>query len=1018
MKYLSLYEDPTKFIESSEIISDIDQASKPYLLITNSLFQFPGLQKISLPSVVWICCNTSIWLAVTKNGQVYGWGNDNQGLLGNGIQNYSTPIPLKILANIKICSLGPSHAAAISTEGVLYTWGSENHPKLGFKKCDPLKPQPIPSCSSYTITEVVCGENYTCVLTDGCYTMIYGEIGKRHLNALKIQTKILAKDKLFNNEKKYLPYSHPTLDSQPVLQITGCSDYIGILLESHEICVLDSCLHLRKISGFESQVDKILALPKHIIGIGDNNITTWSNMTNCISKVECPIKEWAEFSYKINKKASFWAWGSGFVMNSEDKNVFDNDQATDYSCFDRSPTRKSVESPLILVTMSIENLSPQANRESLERLFPISHSSNSVIVDKILKCRAEFNKRGKILEAFKKLVHPIAKNAFFCVKEHAEIRKNELRYRNSVKMFWVFEKIHDRRLYKRFCLWKRIRVLWKMVLMIEEQEKEKCKNHREKMRIKVVERFGDVIWYRVKRILRGTLFKIYRKEKKWLRDVGRGLGKVRNIAGLAVKRRLLDGFRTILYANKVIFLSKQVFFKHFCTVLVLIFGKKVLGNCKYALVKIKKKIASKMHVKNVDKGVLLIDSLETRNDTLELCSPSSHNQTKSFAVFLLKDMMIKNLKSKLKPLLSTKKSYNLKSLPKLLLNLSSYIFKKQFALKVFSLTCIKSFSGTLDLFYTIFSKSSYVHFSNNLKSPQDQKNPLKIHKKPLIITLSAIPSPISKNPSSFFTPESSPSISQTPKSALQSPKSFNSQSPTSFAKGDLIKYQKFLIEKKALQMIEEDSSNDSYEEIPYMHFAHKINKKKPKKPPWKPNSPLSNFVYQPHKDSAILKGIEYYEKISGKKNHHLTKGNAYQVEEFYKNYIKKAKEKKQKKQKKQKNHKKLEKNQGVQSNPILQSPSPTSMLQTGLPIPFAVAVLVNIGLGVLITEKLIRKSSKSLCKKAIKQFLFCRKAKKSPKPLRNSPSTWKIRIVSIGAEKLKKLFRLKIGQIILKKLKP
>jgi xanthosine utilization system XapX-like protein len=304
-----------------------------------------------------------------------------------------------------------------------------------------------------------------------------------------------------------------------------------------------------------------------------------------------------------------------------------------------------------------------------------------------------------------------------------------------------------------------------------------------------------------------------------------------------------------------------------------------------------------------------------------------------------------------------------------------------------------------------------VHFPNSLKSPQDQKNPITSHKKPLLITLSAIPSPTSKNPCAFFTPESSPSY-QTPKSAMQSPKSFNSQSPTSFPKGDLIKYQKFLIEKKALQMIEENSSNSSYEEIPYMHFAHKTNKKKPKKPPWKPNSPLSNFVYQPQKDSAILKGIEYYEKIAGKKKNHLTKGHGYQVEEFYKNYVKKDKEKKQK------YHKKHKENLGAELNPSLQSPSPTSMLQTGLPVPFAVAVIVNIGLGVLITEKLIKKSSKLLCKKAIKQFLTCKKAKKNAKPLRNSPSTWKIRIVSIGAEKLKKLLRLKIGQIILKKLKP
>ncbi|OMJ82281.1 hypothetical protein SteCoe_17062 [Stentor coeruleus] len=1003
MKYLSLYEDPTKFIESYEMKSHIDQASKPYLLINNSVFQFPGLQKIIIPSVVCICCNDSISLAVTKYGQVYGWGKDNLGLLGNGIQNYSIPVQLNSLTNIKICALGPQHAAVISTEGVLYTWGSTNHPKLGYKTCDFLKPHQVPSCSSYTITEVICGENYTCVLTDGCYTMIYGEIGHKHLNALKIQTKIQGKS--YNDQKDYLPYSHPILDSQPVLQITGCSDYIGILLESYEVCVLDSCLNLKKISGFESQVRSILALSKHVIGIGDNNIMTWANVTKCVNNIECPIKEWTEFSYKICKNTSFWSWGSGLVVISEDKNVF-NDQAADFSCFDKSPIRKSIESPLILVSMSIENLSPQASKESLERLFPTSRSSRNII-DKILKCRVEFNKRGKILDAFKKLVHPIAKNAFFCVKEYAEIRKNEYFYKNTVKMVWLMEKIYGKRAYKRFFIWQRIRVFWKMELRIEEENKEKCKNDREKWKKNAAGKLGNFIWDKVKRIMRGTLFKIYWKEKKWLRDAKRGLGKMGEIVGLAMKRRLLDVFILVLYANKVVFLSKQVFYKHFCTVLALIFGKKVMGNFKYALMKIRKKLTLKMHGGNSDKGLLLIDSLETRNDTLELYSQSPHNQTKSFAIFLLKDMMTINLKSKLKSILPIKKSYNLKTLHKLLFNLSSYIFKKQFTLKVFSLTCIKSFSGTLDLFYTIFPKSPNVHFENNLKTP------LKTHKKPLLIALSAISSPISKNHPSFFTPESSPSFPQTPKSAFQSPKSLNCQSPTSFSKGELVKYQKFLIEKKALQMIEEDSSNDSYEKIPYMHFAHKANKKKkPKKPPWKPNSPLSNFVWQPQKDSAILKGIEYYEKITGKKNKHLAKEQAYQVEDFYKNYAKKANEKRQKA------HMKLEKNQKVESNPSFQSPSPTSMLQAGLPVPFAVLSIINIGLGVLITEKLLQKSSRKFCKKAIKQFISCKKTKKQAKPLSSSPSTWKIRIISIGAEKLKRLLRLKIGQNILKKIKP
>ncbi|OMJ89639.1 hypothetical protein SteCoe_8178 [Stentor coeruleus] len=1012
MKYLSLYEDPTKLIESYEIKSDINQASKPYLLINNSVFKFPGLHKISLPSVIWICSNSSISIAVTSDGQVYGWGKDDLGLLGNGIQNYSTPIHLKTLTNIKICALSSNHVAAVSTKGSLYTWGSISHPKLGFKTCDFFNPHLISSCSSYIITSVICGDNYTCLLTDGCYTLIYGEIGQKHLNALKTQKRL--SDKNPNTQKNYLPYSHPTLDSQPVLQITGYSDYIGVLLESHEVCVLDSCLNLRKISSFECQVDSIQALSKDIIGIGDNNIIIWSNVTKCVNDIECPIKEWAEISYKRCKNISLWCWGSGFVVDSDDKNVFDIDQTTDYSGFDKSMTRISDESPLIFGSKSIENLSPQASRESLERLFPVSDKSNRVIIDKILKCRVEFSKRGKILDAFKKIVHPIAKNAFFCVKEHGEIKRNEILYRNAVKMFWILEKVCSGRVYKKFCIWQRIRVLLEMKIRIEKQKKGKCQNCREMIKGKAVERFGNVMWCRIKKILKGSLFEIYLKEKKLLRDVRKGFGKIEKIVRLAGKRRLLDAFRLTLYSNKVVFLSKQVFYKHFCKVLALVFGGKVLRNCKYALMEMRKMLALKLKVGNSGKSLLIIDSLETRNDTLELYSPSPHNQTKIFAVFLLKDMITKNIKSKLKLFLPIKKSFNLKTLHKLLLNLSSYIFKKQFALKVFSLTCIKFSSGTLDPFYTIFPKSSSVNFEN-FKNPQHLKNPLKTHKKTPLKTLSAIQSPKSKKNLSIFTSESSSSSSsfnQTSKSALQSPKSFIHQNPTSFASGDLVKYQKFLIEKKALQMIEENSSNDSYEKIPYIHFSHKTNKKKSEKPPWKPNSPLSNFAWKPKTNSSMIKGIEYYEKIAGRKNKHLVNRQTSEVEDFYKNCVKKTKEEKQK------THKELSKNHEVESLPSLQSLSPVSMLNTGLPIPFTVLSIINIGLGVLINDKLLQNSSKKLYKKAIKQFISYKKTKKSTNPQRSSPSTWKIRIISIGAEKLKRLLMLKIGQFIIKKLKP
>ena len=78
-------------------------------------------------------------IAVDSNGKVWGWGNNSNGQLGDGTRN-NTNIPKCIsdlsdskLKNISIrqVSLGNKHGMALDSSGKVWTWGNEENGVLG-----------------------------------------------------------------------------------------------------------------------------------------------------------------------------------------------------------------------------------------------------------------------------------------------------------------------------------------------------------------------------------------------------------------------------------------------------------------------------------------------------------------------------------------------------------------------------------------------------------------------------------------------------------------------------------------------------------------------------------------------------------------------------------------------------------------------------------------------------------------------------------------------------------------------
>jgi alpha-tubulin suppressor-like RCC1 family protein len=75
-------------------------------------------------------------LAVSTDGQVYAWGSDNIGQLGNGTINFdASPLPALVHlppgVTVRTISAGFEHALAVTTDGQVLAWGDNNAGKLG-----------------------------------------------------------------------------------------------------------------------------------------------------------------------------------------------------------------------------------------------------------------------------------------------------------------------------------------------------------------------------------------------------------------------------------------------------------------------------------------------------------------------------------------------------------------------------------------------------------------------------------------------------------------------------------------------------------------------------------------------------------------------------------------------------------------------------------------------------------------------------------------------------------------------
>lgn len=77
--------------------------------------------------------------AVTEDGDLYMWGMNGNGQLGNGAEagfylRGPENKPVKVLENVESVSLAQNHSGAVTKDGTLYMWGDNKYVQLGCLK--------------------------------------------------------------------------------------------------------------------------------------------------------------------------------------------------------------------------------------------------------------------------------------------------------------------------------------------------------------------------------------------------------------------------------------------------------------------------------------------------------------------------------------------------------------------------------------------------------------------------------------------------------------------------------------------------------------------------------------------------------------------------------------------------------------------------------------------------------------------------------------------------------------------
>ncbi|XP_076003795.1 putative E3 ubiquitin-protein ligase HERC3 isoform X2 [Genypterus blacodes] len=183
-----------------------------------------------------VMCGNQHCIALSRDGQLFTWGQNSSGQLGlgKGEPGRLFPQPLKSLVGIPLAQItaGGDHSFALSLSGAVFGWGKNSAGQLGLNdKQDRAVPCHIKFLRSQKVVYISCGDEHTAALTKdgGLFTFgdgSWGQLGHGSTNNELLPRRVL---ELMGTEVSQIACGrHHTLAFVPsagMVYAFGCNNY-------------------------------------------------------------------------------------------------------------------------------------------------------------------------------------------------------------------------------------------------------------------------------------------------------------------------------------------------------------------------------------------------------------------------------------------------------------------------------------------------------------------------------------------------------------------------------------------------------------------------------------------------------------------------------------------------------------------------------------------------------------------------------------------------------------------------